>query len=113
MLVAAMMRTSTRRGVVSPSGVNSRSCMTRSRLARDEHGRARGRDLIDELEDGLHALGAADDAAALETAAEGAAERLSFFILAPPLDAGRDGRHNLFVLKRLADDVECAALPSG
>ena len=81
------------------------------RLARDEHGRARGRDLIDELEDGLHLLGATDDGAALDAAAHRAPEVLALLLLAAALDAGGDRRKDLLVLEGLADAVERAALP--
>jgi hypothetical protein len=85
--------------------------LARPGLAGDEDGRARGRNLIDELEDGLHLLGATDDRAALDAPDHRTAERLPLLLLAPTLDAGGDRRRHLLVLKGLADAVERAALP--
>jgi hypothetical protein len=84
----------------------------RARFARDEDGGARGRNLIEQLEDGLHLLGAPDDAA-IHAAPHRAPERLSFLFLAPTLDPGGDGGGHLLVLERLADAAERAALPRG
>src|SRR5690349_5603556 len=60
--------------------------LARARLARDEDCRARGRDLLDELEDRIHLLRTPDDRAALDAPAHRAPERLPLFVLAPPLD---------------------------
>ena len=86
--------------------------LARARLARDEDCGARGRDLINEREDGLHLLGATDDAPALDASAHRAAQGLSLLLLASALDAGGDGRDDLLVLEGLAYAPGGPALPS-
>ena len=79
-------------------------------LAGDQHGRARGRDLRDQVEHGENPFALADDVREIVALLQGALELHVFFAQAPAFDGQRHLRQQLVVGPRLGDVVVRAAL---